>query len=68
MWMKYVVLGLVAALALASAETDLETKVEALIEDFRAIMPTGRNDIGIPVLEPAVIKAIPLDIKLPPFK
>lgn len=68
MWVRCALLGLLATLALASAKTDLETTVEGLIEDFRAIMATGREDIGIPVLDPAVIKEIPISIKLSPFE
>ncbi|XP_034238289.1 uncharacterized protein LOC117643472 [Thrips palmi] len=67
MWVRFALFGLVATLALAAAKTDLETEVEALIETFRGDMKTGRPDIGIPVLEPAVIKQIPVNIKLSPF-
>jgi len=51
----------------ASLSTDLEDRVAQLIEDFRSMMPTGRPDINIPVLEPAVIKKLPVSVKISPF-
>ena len=64
-------LGLIvvaAFLAVQVSATDLEDRAAQLIEDFRSIMPTGLPNINIPVLEPAVVKTLPVNIKLSPFE
>lgn len=58
-----------ASLSPSSASSDsLVSRVTELLEDFRKMMKTGRPDLNIPVLEPAVINRMPVDIKLPPFE
>lgn len=51
----------------AKSETDLEKKVADVIGGFKEMMPAGRADIGIPVLDPAVIKTVNVNIKVSPF-
>lgn len=60
--------AVLAALAVAAHATDLEDKVAKTIEDFKAMMPYGRSDLNIPVLEPVSIKSLPLSISAYPFK
>lgn len=62
-----VLLILAVVVSAASAKTDLEQQAEQLIEDFRSIMETGLADVGIPVLEPAVIKELRVSVIVSPF-
>lgn len=57
-----------ADMSASSSSSGLVDKVLQLLEDFRQIMKTGRADMNIPVLEPAVIERMPVQIKLPPFE
>ncbi|KAK3931852.1 50S ribosomal protein L16 [Frankliniella fusca] len=51
----------------AGLKSPLSDRVLQLLEDFRVIMPHGRADLNIPVLDPAVIHKMPVEVKLPPF-
>lgn len=62
-WLRCLVLAL--ALVAAAAETDLERRVEQLVEDFRVMMPNGVPKAGIPCLDPANVASIPITVKLP---